>query len=171
MPLFTAPLPVPPIISNDAVAFSGTSSTAAVATTVYVYPFELHSAVTIVSARWRNGTANTPGHTSMAIYDSTGKLVTGSDTGAQSNVANTETTFNYGAAFTLAPGLYYMALACDNSTDQYLSNPLSAANVPITKSRKAANALSGGAMPSTLGALSGAAFSPAMAFLVSGGLS
>lgn len=167
MPLFTNP-PVPLIISTDAISFSGVSTGAAVANTVYLYAFELASPVTVVSARWRNG-ATAAGHTNMAIYTAAGDLVAGSDTGAQSNVANTETTFAYATAFKLGAGQYYMAIACD-ATDNYLANTLSSSSQPITRARKATNTLAAGAMPSTLGALTSAAFSPAMAFLVSGGL-
>jgi hypothetical protein len=159
----------PLILSTDAISFAATSATAAVANKVYVYEFELNESVTVTAARWRNG-STAAGHTNMAIYDASGNLVSGSDTGAQSNAVSTETTFTYATSFRLGRGVYYLALACD-TTDTYFSTGVASTTIPITRARVAANALAAGAMPSTLGALSGAAIQPCMAFLVSGGLS
>lgn len=170
MPLFFPPAPTPTLIQNEAIAYSGNSTLALTANNVYVYAFEIAGPVTITAVRWRMGGTAT-GHSNMALYTFAGSLVSGSDTGAQVNTASAANTFTYSTAISLQAGQYYLALACDNSTDTYLGGAVTVATDALSRARVATNALSAGAMPSTLGTISTVAKQPAMAALTSGGLS
>lgn len=160
----------PSIINNEVAAYVGTSGLL-VANTVYLFAFELQTQVTIIKARWRMA-ATTTGTTNMGIYTQNGAasaLVSGSDTGAQTNAASADNNFTYATPILLSPGQYFMALAPSNSTDTYLTRG-AAGTQGTSRARLATNALSAGVLPATTGTLLAAGTTPSMALIDSGGL-
>jgi len=162
---------VPPeIIAAEAIAVAGVITATITANAVYLYGFELAANVSIASVRWRMG-ATTTGHTNMGIYTYAGNLVSGSDTGSQVNTLSALNSFSYATPIPLSPGQYFLALACDNSTDTYLA--LSGATTfseSMTRHRVAANSLAAGALPLTTGAISATVKELAVAAIPVGGL-
>src|SRR5258707_4218654 len=109
----------PQFIGTEAVGVAGALTILLTANQVYLYLFEVPpTGMTILGTKWRMG-ATTTGHTSMGIYTYAGNLVSGSDTGAQLNVANNSQSFTYGTAVFLPVGSYYIAPGSDNATDTY----------------------------------------------------
>ena len=138
------------------------SSTTAVGAinTVYVSQFVLASAMTIghVTTSVVTGSAGATGN--VGIYNSAGtKLV---DSGAISLAASSSRPVTPFTAVTLPPGTYYLAWAQTSLTPvvETVLNPstalILATNANSTKYGTAANALSAGVLPSTLGALTAA---------------
>src|SRR5258707_15184881 len=119
MPLCYPPAPAPQFIGTDSIGVAGALTILLTANQVYLYLFEVPpTGMTILGTKWRMG-ATIGGTTNMGIYTYAGNLVAGSDTGAQTNVANNSQSFTYGTAVFLPAGSYYIALACDNATDTY----------------------------------------------------
>src|SRR5258707_3551851 len=125
MPLCYPPAPAPQFIGTEAVGVAGALTILLTANQVYLYLFEVPpTGMTILGTKWRMG-ATIGGHTNMGIYTYAGNLVSGSDTGAQLNVANNSQSFTYGTAVFLPAGSYYISLAWDNPTvtDQGITEP------------------------------------------------
>ena len=160
----------PAIISNEAIIYAASLTQTLTINVPFLYAFEISAYVTVTGMRWRNG-ATTTGTTNMALYTFTGNLVSGSDTGAITNVASSAVNATYGTAVTLAPGQYYLALASSNGTDTYMAASLASSQSELSRARQGSNLLSSGVMPSTLGTIAFAAKEPAVTALVSGGLS
>jgi hypothetical protein len=140
------------IISNDPIATVGVAATMAGPGTPYLFAFELQVATPIHQVRWHMG-ATATGHTNIALYTGAGALVAGSDTGAQSNSASTTSTFTYATDVLLSPGQYWLAIACDNTTDTYEGITGMNTRISTTRQRTGTNALAAGAMPLTLGTI------------------
>jgi len=159
--------PAPQIIDNEVAALTGASSALA-ASNVYLWAFEITVPVVIVGMRWRNA-ATATGATNMGIYTAAGNFVAGSDTGAVTDVANAAVSFTYGTPLVLAPGQYYLALACNNGTDTFQGvSPLGANG---SRAKKTTNNLAAGALPLTTGVIiTNPSVAPAMSALVSGGI-
>src|SRR5260221_9950059 len=116
MPLFYPPVPTPQFIGTDSIGLAGALTILLTANQVYLYLFEVPpTGMTILGTKWRMG-ATTTGHTSMGIYTYAGSLVSGSDTGAQLNVANNSQSFTYGTAVFFPARSYYISLAFYHST-------------------------------------------------------
>ncbi len=171
MPLFYPPAPTPQFIGTEPVGLAGALTILLTANQVYLYLYEVPpTGMTILGTKWRMG-ATTTGHTSMGIYTYAGAIVSGSDTGAQLNVANTNQSFTYGSAITLPPGSYYIALACDNATDTYEGITAPTGGSQLSRHRAATNALAAGALPATTGTILTAGTKvPGCALQVSGGI-
>src|SRR5260221_14466166 len=101
----------PQFIGTEPVGLAGALTILLTANQVYLFLYELSAQEIITGVKWRMG-ATTTGHPNMGIYTYAGSLVSGSDTGAQLNIANTNQSFSFGAAITLVQGSYYIALAC-----------------------------------------------------------
>ncbi len=171
MPLFYPPAPTPQFIGTEPVGLAGALTILLTANQVYLYLYEVPpTGTTITGVKWRMG-ATTTGHTNMGIYTYAGSLVSGSDSGAQLNVANTNQTFTFGAAITLAPGSYWIALACDNATDTYEGITAPTGGSQLSRYRAATNVLAAGALPATTGTILTAGTKvPGAALQVSGGI-
>lgn len=168
MSYITSAFPAPQLISNEAT--SGSAVVLLTAAAVYVYAFEVNTPTTINSIRWRTG-ATAAGKTNVGLYTSTGNLVANSDSGQQNNAINTENIFTYSTPILLAPGQYFMALSASANTDDYQGSTGAGNSLPMTRNRLATNAVSAGALPPTLGALSSTTVAPMIALLPAGGLS
>lgn len=146
----------PLIIGTDAAAIAGgVTATLTGPGTPMLFAFELQAPLAIHQVRWRMG-ATTTGHTNIAIYTAAGALVAGSDTGAIANIASTTQTQTYTNDVLLSSGQYYLAIACDNTTDTYEGLAGVANRASVSRYRAGTNVLSGGAMPATLGTISNA---------------
>ena len=165
MPLFTYP-PTPAIISDEVAALVG-ASTVLSANTVYLSAFELNAPTVVLGVRWVM-VATVTGTTNIGIYTMAGNLVSGSDTGARTNVASSDNTFTYATPVLLSPGQYLMALAPSNSTDTYLERAVTSTGA--CRERRATNALAAGALPATTGAFVITGNFPAYALTIQGGL-
>lgn len=162
--------PAPQFIGTEAVGVAGALTILLTANQVYLYLFEVPVPMTILGVKWRMG-ATTTGHTNMGIYTYAGNLVSGSDTGAQLNVANNSQSFTYASAIKLPIGSYYIALACDNATDTYEGITAPTGGSIISRHRAATNVLAAGALPATTGAILTAGTKvPGVALQVSGGI-
>ena len=160
----------PQFIGTEPVGLAGALTILLTANQVYLYLFELSAQEIITGAKWRMG-ATTTGHTNMGIYTYAGNLVSGSDTGAQLNVANNSMAFTYATAITLGQGSYYIALACDNATDTFEGITAPTGGSQISRHRAATNALAAGALPATTGTILTAGTKvPGAALQVSGGI-
>ena len=138
----------PAIISSDATAVSAASGVLA-GNVVYLYAFEITASIVISSMKFRV-TATATGTTDAGIYDSNGNLLT--HTGAVTNTANTTMTNALsGGNFSLAPGQYFSALCCSNSTDTYQRVSPGNSYSPMSRMRQATNAGSVGVLPATTG--------------------
>lgn len=140
------------MLGSDALEMGAGGTTGAVtANQVYLVAVEVRGMTTIANMRTHVGTTAT-GHTDMGIYDANGNLLV--HTGAVTNVASTANTNPLiGGNYTLAIGNYYIAFACDNSTDTY--SRMGTLNVPgaLSTVRFATNTATSGVLPSTLGTI------------------
>jgi hypothetical protein len=168
MPLFY-PQVMPAIITDDGAYIVAPTSTTVTANTLYMRAFTVFSTTIVVAAGWNMG-ATATGKTNIAIYTLAGNLVSGSDTGQVSNVANSDVKSTYATAVTLAPGQYFVAFASSNSTDTYLARG-SNADSKSSSYRVATNAVSAGAMPSTTGTLNLSGIAPVVSLYTQNGLS
>lgn len=170
MSYITTPAVKPQFIGTEAISLAGGLTVTLTANQVYLYLFETPVPLTITGVKWRMGVTTT-GHTNMGIYTYAGNLVAGSDTGAQTNTASTSMSFTYGSAITLAPGSYFIALACDNATDTYEGITAPTGGAILARTRAATNVLAAGALPATTGAIvTPGAKVPGCALQVSGGI-
>lgn len=165
MPLHTYPI-APAIISDEVASLAG-SSTVLSANTVYLSAFELQAPTVVLGVKWIM-VATATGKTNIGIYTLAGNLVAGSDTGQQTNTASSDNSFTYGTSVLLSPGQYLMALAPSNSTDTYLVRAVTATGA--CRERRATNAMSAGALPSTTGAFVVTGNFPAYSLTIQGGL-
>lgn len=168
MPLFpapSAPLPIPWIITSDALAYNAASGVL-VANTVYLLTFELNASTTILSVGYRMG-ATVTGTTDVGIYDVNGNLL--GHSGAITNVANATAKNALTSALSLSPGLYSAALCTSNGTDTYfrVSNT---AGESLSRERIAVNTGTAGVLPATTGGVTITANAPAIIAVVQGGL-
>ncbi len=171
MPLFYPPAPTPQFIGTDSIGLAGALTILLTANQVYLYLFEVPpTGMTILGTKWRMG-ATIGGTTNMGIYTYAGNLVAGSDTGAQTNTANSNMTFTYATAVFLPGGSYYIALAPSNATDTYEGITAPAGGPILSRSRAATNVLAAGALPATTGAITTSGTKvPGAALQVSGGI-
>ncbi|SRR6266702_3361618 len=168
MSFISTPGVSPLIIAAEAASDISSLTVTVTANIVYLYAFEVQAPLSVASVRWGMG-ATATGTTNMGIYTAAGNLVPGSDTTAKTNVASSTNINTYGTAVYLAPGQYYLALACSNATDTY--NGKSLANAYSTsRHRRAANTVSVGALPSTTGAISTTTIALGVAAVPVGGL-
>lgn len=164
MPLFTNN--TPPLLVDSGVDFVGSSGVLS-ANVVYLFAFEIQAPTVVTGGKWRMAVTVT-GTTNIGIYTAAGNLVSGSDSGAKTNVTNSDNSFTYVTAITLSPGQYLMALSPSNSTDTYQQRGLTAS--ATTRYRTASNALSGGALPGVTGALTLPSLFPAFSLTIQGGI-
>ena len=158
----------PVIISNEPANIGGNVTSTVTALAVLLYAFEIQASVSVTAARWHMGTTAT-GTANMAIYTAAGALVSGSDTGAVTNVASSDVTFTYTTPIPLAAGQYFMAFSSLNNTDTYLGHA-AANSSPVYRGRKATNAQAAGAMPTTTGTIVATNLNVGCALILSGGL-
>ena len=154
----------PTLLGSDGPSAAAASMTI-ITNTVYLYAIEVLVPVSITVMRWRMF-ATATGHSNLGIYTFAGNLVAGSDTGAIANSASSINSTTLGTAVALSPGQYFLALACDNSTDTYAG----VSSGGTHKHRNATNALATGALPLTTGTIIAGTKSLAITALVSGGL-
>lgn len=167
-------LPAPPtkpmFLAAEAAMLAGVSSLTLTANVVFVYAFKLDTLLIVTAAHWSTGTTAT-GHTNVGVYMAAGNQVPNGDTGSIANTASTTFTQAFPANLNLPPGQYFAVIASDNGTDTYNGVSLAAAGKSlVTGFRQAANALSGGALPATLGALSNTTKCPAVGLAFTGSL-
>lgn len=160
----------PAIIATDWSQAGSVVTTTYTANQVQCFSFDLQAPTVITGARWHMG-ATATGSTNVAIYTlSGGALVSGSDTGAITNVANSDVSATYTTPISLAPGQYLAALASSNGTDTYMARNSGSAN-KAWHNRVATNTMSASVMPSTLGTLNATLSNPSFCLLTQGGLS
>lgn len=82
-------------------------------------PFLVGYPMTVQKMFWENGATVGTNHVDVGIYDSQGNQLTHS--GSTLTAGATTTQSISVTAVTLQPGLYYMAIAVDGTTDTFLS--------------------------------------------------
>lgn len=141
----------------------GTSAGSATANQVICFQLTLKAAYTVRKISFFSNSAASA-KASCAIYDSTGtnKLVdAGTNAFDNSNVSSMQTV-TLGSPVVLSPGMYWFACSSTSATpNSAVGSSLTAGaagynsffNVNSTRAGTAANAMSGGAMPSSLGTI------------------
>ncbi len=167
MPLHRQATP-PWIISNDAAAIGGATSTTLVAEAVYLYAFEIDSTITITGGKWRTGTT-AAGTCDVGVYDMNGNLL--GHTGQVSNIVSTNMSAALLVNVTLSPGQYFMALWASVATDDYLGISSTGTFASESRNRIATNATSATGLPATTGGYAdNPTRIPAMSLTIAGGL-
>src|SRR5258708_6191400 len=96
-----------------------TSATWPTANKAFFYPFLLGKTISLTTLF--TGTGNvTSGNIDVGIYDTGGNRLVSSGSTAQDNSTTGNCQLYTVSAITLGPGVYYMALAMDNTTGKIL---------------------------------------------------
>lgn len=109
------------VACGDPIAAIGLSGSAAAnpvnaANDAWYVPFVLNEPFTVRKAGWHNGTT-VSGNVDIGIYSANGTRIWSSGSTAQSGTSVVQVVTP--TAFTLAPGLYYLAIAVDNTTGTF----------------------------------------------------